>query len=308
MGNNEEFRALLRQAEKLNQQISKLAGTQQEVSFGEFAKSYLKIKLANPTLRESTKRAFEFQLRCNLIPGFGALPIRALNNLVWIEWVKKTREAARTNRFFNARKCLMEILHAAMQDGHLERVPKIDNPDAVKKIGRVIEPREVWAILRNTTYPEFRLFFYVLYRMGCRPREILKWEWSMIRFQEPAETWIDIPARISKCDRDRSIPLDPKVSHQLYRIWKRGVSSPFVFPNRVHPNQPQLSYHGAWATSCKKAGIKAMPYDFRRSAITRWAAAGKSLPFMALVLDTSPGMINKIYLKPDKVAMENIFK
>lgn len=310
---SDEFKKLLREAQRLNERLGRLAGEQKVTLFGEFAQAYVKIKQANPTLRDSTKRSTEYQVRMNLLPAFSTVPLGGFTNVIWLTWVSEVRARPAEfrggiTRFFNARKTLLEILNYAREQGEIDRVPRLDNPDAPKKVGRVLENWEVWAILTNTTYRIFRLFFYAMFRMGCRPREILQWEWSMIRWDEPGQTWIDIPARISKCDRDRSIPIDPKLSKQIHRIWKRGNGSIFVFPSRVNPAKPQLSYHGAWTTAITYAGIDAMPYDFRRSAITRWMAEGKSPAFVAMILDTSVKMIEKVYLKPDKKAMEGIFK
>jgi integrase len=311
---SDELKLLLREAGKLNERISRMAGEQRETLFGEFAETYLQGQLLDPTLRDSTKRLKVYTIRKILKVWFGDMPLGAITNTVWMEkvnWVKQNplEPTGRTTRFFNSRKTLVEIMHAAVEEGLLEKVPKLSNPDQPRKIGRVLKDKEVWAILRNTTYPIFRLFFYAMYRMGCRPKEVLQWEWSMIVWGEPGETWINIPARISKCDRDRFIPIDPKLSKQLYRIYKRGNSSRFVFPNRIHLDRPQLSYHGAWKTATKAAGLFGiMVYDFRRSAITRWLAEGKPAAFVAMILDTSTKMLERVYLKPDKRAMEGIFK
>lgn len=291
-----------------------ISGERRTPTFGEFAKGYLEEKLANPTLRDTTKRSFYQQVDKHLIPTFGAIPIDKISNVDFLKWVVSKREDAeslkpgrgRMTRFFNARKYLIEILGAAKELGHIQRLPKLDNPDTPRSVGRALAPREVLKILRHTKKRLFRFFFYVLWKMGCRPREILKWEWSMLRFSEPGKTWIDIPARISKTVRSRSIPINPQVSRRLAAMYKRSNGGKYVFPNVKDPRKPQLSYHGAWATACKKAMIKAMPYDLRRTFITERAASGKPMIYVAKALDTSTKMIEAVYAKSQADIMEAI--
>lgn len=300
----------------LNLTLAKLAGEQHILLFGDFAREYLKQKMANPTLREATKRSFEHQVLHHLIPTFGRLPLDKVTNAEFLYWVIERRKCAETQkaghgritRFFNARKYLIEVLLAAKNDGHIERLPKFDNPDEPKNVGRALSDREVLAILRRTPIKLFRFFFYVLWKTGCRPREILRWEWNMFLWSEPGKTWIDIPARISKTDRTRKIPLNPNVSRRLYAEFRRGNRSHFVFPNPRDPRRPQLSYSQQWNSACKRAKIKAMPYDLRRTFITRCAAAGMPLLYVAKALDTSTKMIESVYAKSQAEVMEGIVK
>ena len=310
---DERILELQRQLAKVSETMSKISGERRAPTFGEFAQGYLESKIANPTLRDTTKRSFSQQVEGHLIPTFGTLPIDKISNAEFLKWVIAKREEAesrpagrgRLTRFFNARKYLIEILGAAKEAGHIERLPKLDNPDTPRNVGRVLQPREVLRILRHTKKRIFRFFFYVLWKMGCRPREVLRWEWDMLR-QQNGKTWIDIPARISKTVRSRSIPINPGVARRLFKMRNNG--SPFVFPNVFDPSKPQLSYHGAWSTACKKAMVKAMPYDLRRTFITRRAAEGAPMIYVAKFLDTSTKMIEAVYAKSQADIMEAIAK
>ena len=277
---------------------------------GEWISIYLERKLAKTSLRDSTKRASEYQFRRNLIPAFGKIPLNKFTAHDWNTWVmKEQREnSGKITRFFNARKNMIEALHAAKEEGLLERVPKLDNPDEPKNVGRVLTDREVWLLLRNTTHRIFRLAFYTMYKMGCRPREILKWEWSMIKWDGASGyAWLDVPSRITKTGRTRRIPLNPTVAKHLKRIYSRGVSSKFVFDNRIRSGTPQLSYHGAFATARRRAQIPhCVPYDFRRTLITRAMAANKPGVYLAKVLDTSMKQIEGTYSKEQQDVMEAI--
>lgn len=287
--------------------LSKLGEEKKPVTFREFALAYADQKVMSPAYREATKRSFAHHTRFHLVPAFGDLPLGEVNNRAWLAWVNETRKSGRITRFFNARKTLTEILLAARDAGHIERKPKLDNPDAPKNVGRVLEDAEILRILRHTLDDQFRLIFYAFWKTGCRPREVLKWEWSMIKWNEPGKTWIEIPAAISKCKRSRPMPMNPGLSRRLHSEWKRGPSSKYVFPSRSNPSKPQLSYHGAFYTACYYAGVKdAVPYDFRRTFITRCAARNMPLLYVAKVLDTSVKMIEAHYAKASASVMQEI--
>lgn len=304
---DEEIQKLRRQIAELSDGISKLAGEKVTPTFGAFAAEYLREKRMRP-LRESTKRLFEMQTRLHLVPALGELPIDKVTNATWLNLIEREqlKDGRRLTKFFNARKVLTEIIRAALDRGLITKLPKFDDPDVYEPVGRVVSDAEMIRLFRSASRP-FKFIFYCFWAMGNRPREILQWEWSMFRWNEPGKTWLDIPARISKNNRDRSIAVDPTVSRILWRRQSRGVS-PFVFPSRRGPLKPQLAYSSAWNTACMHANIEAVPYDMRRTRITKWAAAGKPLLFMAKQLDTSETMIRMIYLKDDIDTMEGLFK
>jgi hypothetical protein len=286
-------------------------------TFGEFTQGWLKEQMDSHAHRESTKKAKEYQVRRNLIPAFGQIPLDRFGNADWNAWVKLTKENPkdwRITRYFNARKTVNEILNAAKERGILERKPKLDNPDAHKKVGRVLTDLEVWWILRNTTYRIFRLFFYTMYKQGFRPREILRWERSMLKTADNGSLWIDVPARITKTKRARLAPINATVAKHILRTLKENPNARFVFENRIHPDRPQLSYHGAWKTACAKVGAKhpefkkAVPYDFRRTFITRAMVRGAQPVFVAKHLDTSVPMLQNVYTKDDAPTMEALVR
>lgn len=302
MSDQDSLRSLQRQIAKLSGAIGKLAGDRPALLFKDYANPYLAAKLLNPTLRSSTKASFANQVTKHLVPAFGHLPIDKISNAEWLAWVLATPGIT---RFFNARKSLVEIMTAAKADGHIERMPKFDNPDLPKDTGRLLEDKEILNIIWRSRRP-FRFIFYTFWKMGCRPREILRWEWTMIRWIGPGKAWIDIPARISKTDRSRSIPINSGVADILSRRIGRGNCSRFVFPSRDSVEQPQLSYQSAWKTACNRAKVNAVVYDLRRTFITKKAADGKPMIYVAKLLDTSTKMIESCYAKTQFEVMEDI--
>lgn len=306
VNDDEKLRAVLRQAAELSAQLNRMAGDTPVTLFSDYARAYMEAKNKRPKLRKSTKASFQNQVVNHLIPRFGALPLDKITNAIWCQW---TEEEKGISKFFNARKALIEILTAAKEEGIVQKVPHFDNPDEYEPVGRVLMLEEIYAILRKATRP-FRLIFYAFWKMGCRPREILQWEWSMIEWSRPKSSfaYIKIPARITKTGRAREIPIDPDLTSYLKIRHARGNGSIYVFPKRSDPGAWQSSYQSAWVTACRKAGVvNAMVYDFRRTFITRCAAAGKSMDFVAKQLDTSAAMIRRFYLKDDAETMEGLF-
>lgn len=306
-------RDMQKQLEKLLATVAKQNGDVKSPTIAEYSKIHLERKNAKTGLRLSTKRATNYQFDRNILPFWGHLRLDEFTSSHWDKTVSEQQASPNPHltRFFNLRKCLVELFHRAHEDGLIDKIPKIDNPDEPKNVGRVVTEEEFELIQSNVTYPIFKLFFFTLRRMGCRPREILQWEWDFIEWPENDGdmAWISIPARISKTARNRRIPINSEVWAKLLEWRAQGpMPSKYVFPNRTHPGQPQLSYHGAWATACKKAGVAhCVPYDYRRTFIThKMENPTTSGVFVAKFLDTSVLQIEKTYAKAQKKTMEGI--
>lgn len=307
MSESDDFKAFKREAAQMIARLNKLADESPPVLFKDFATDYKDAKLKRPKLRESTKRSFANQVDKHLIPWLGALPVNKITNAIWLQCIEDSKGIT---KFFNARKALIEILTAAKEQDVIQKVPQLDNPDEYEPVGRVLVLKEILTILRKAMRP-FRLIFYVFWKMGCRPREILQWEWSMIEWTRAGRgfSYLHVPARISKTGRSREIALDPDVAgflRQRFRLY--GDRSIYVFPKRHGKDKPQWSYQSAWVTACRKARVvDAMVYDFRRTFITVNIDAGKNIERVARHLDTSAPMIRRFYLKDDEDAMEGLF-
>lgn len=303
---SDELEDLKRKIAGISDSLGRITSAQSAPLFKDFALAYLKEKLSNPTLRDSTKRAFRIQLERHLVPAFGNLPLSRIKNGEWVAWVADIRARQTLTSFFNARKALKEILRKAVDDGHIEKTPNLDNPDESHDVGRVLEGKEIIAILWRSRRP-FRFIFYCFWKMGCRPSEILQWEWSMFEWGD--RVWINIPARISKTGRVRRLPINSDIGRMLYKkFMAQQYRCIFVFQLKKL-NRPQRTYLSAWKRACELANVKnATPYDFRRTFITRCAAEGKPLIYVAKTLDTSIQMIENTYAKAQTEVMEGIVK
>lgn len=307
MVQDEKLRDIQRQSAKIAEAINRLAGDSPTLLFREYATKHLAQKLANPTLRDSTKELFRNQIEKHLRPAFGPLPLDQITNATWLKWVTSMREAGGPlTRFFMPRKCLVEVLNAAKFDGLIERMPKLDNPDVSQNVGRVLTDKEVLSIIWHSHRP-FRFIFYAFWCLGCRPKEILQYTWEMLDWRSPTKAWVNVPARISKTDRSRSYPIPPDLCRKLLIRKASAGAERFIFPSTTHKDQPQLSYDTAWRTACKKANVKkCVPYDFRRTFLTKAAAENLPLVYVAKCLDTSAALIEKVYAKAQEDIMERI--
>lgn len=312
MKSEEQLKQASRIIEALSASLSGLAD-KKVPTLAEFGDQWIEQQLARTEIRESTKASKRYQWSRYLRPILGTIPVDQVGNHDWNALVKMTQSdypTWRITRYFNPRKTLNEILLAAKTAGHRENTPKLDNPDEKRNVGRVLTDREKWWILRHTTYPIFRVIFYTFFKHGYRPREQLKWERSMIRWID-GRMWIDVPATITKTGRSRLAPVNQSAAKHICRLMKENPNSRFVFTNRIHPDKPQLSYHGAWATACRKVREKhpefkhTVPYDSRRTKITDTMIEGKISPvYLGMLLDTSVKQIESTYTKADAKTLE----
>ncbi len=311
MASDETLRKLQRDFAKLAGDLDRVTGTAPTVLFKDFAAQYLDAKQANPELRDSTKRAFAQTTVKHLIPAFGPLPLHSTDwKAEFNAWVKKTRKANEGNtephvrRFFNHRKDLKEILLAAFKAGHIGKSPELDNPDEKRDTGREMTQAEIVALLWKARRP-FRVIFLAFFLTGCRPREVLQWEWTMLRRDEDGDTWVNVPARITKVDTSRSIPLLGRLSYILHIRERHGNRSVYIFPRRGDPNNFQFSFHWPWNDARIKAGVKkCTPYDLRRTRASLMARAKVEISTAGKLLGTSPTMLHNLYIKHNAAMMK----
>lgn len=320
--------------EAFNDWIGKVSDESGVIYFERFAKRYLAMKLANPSISKTTKQAFQNQLiasprssgrmsdesRPRLLDGFGHLPLDRITNDNWIEWTQKVRSEIGALQFFNARKALIEILNAAKRAGYIEKVPELDLHDAdaappreltrdeIRKLFKAAHyvevagnrwTREAVPILRENGLPRrfknwIKLLMFIGWKQGARPGEILQYEWSMLKLHEGASGRIYIPGRITKTRRARTIVLNPSVARVL-RFLAPRARSPFLFPSPVNPGKPIGDYQKAWSGVCARSGFDAQMYWLRDTFITRKLKEGVSSVFIAKYVDTSVQMIERKY-------------
>jgi integrase len=263
-----------------------------------------KVVLANKQgTKPATFRSAQNQIGNHLIPAFGHFRLDQVTQLQWQSWVAAERARRPMKKFYNARKHLLEILRRAYEEGFIKRVPKLSNPDPKTSGGKYLTDLQVEAILSSAS-PDTRMLATIVWRMGARPGEAIQWEWGMIRWDEGKHGSIEIPGRITKTGRARTIPLNPEVA-ELLRRRQVGSESRFIFPS-PREDRPAREYKTGWRTACRKAGVVANLYWLRHTFITTCAKRGVSIVFTARYCDTSVAMIDQIYAKAIPEAMNQV--
>lgn len=291
-----------------NNWIGRLSDESGDVYFDRYAEKFLERRLENNSLREGTKRLTEYEVK-RLIDGLGYLRIDKITAERYEEWVKDSRASGERSKFSNARKYLIQILRDAHDAGYLDRVPKIPNLDAPPAGPKYLHRHQIRAILHSCRSRMMKLMFYIMWKQGARPGEILQYEWGMIRWNEGEWGSIHIPARITKTNRARVIPLNSRVSRVLRYLYRSPNRAPtqFVFPAVKNPGQPYQQYHGTWKRSCLDAGVDGVtPYALRDTFVTDRLKQGISMAFVAKYIDSSPKMLSDKYMVAEGEAMQRV--
>ena len=285
-----------------------------------------------PATRPNTYATAKNQIEKHLIPAFGHLRPNQITRLLWERWVSSEhRRPGGIKKFFNAHKAIMEVLRRALEEGFIERLPELKNPDAKSESGTYIEDEIVARIIASAS-PDTALLVEIMHLMGARPGEILQWEFAMIDWRAGT---IAIPGRITKTKRARTIPINSRVLDLLKSRSLEG--SPFVFPAPGGAG-PMKGYKTGWRSalmraSCSRAcgvhcarekGSRQYDCGFDPKAFARsvfgsvtiydlrhtWVSnqARKNLPMIdvARYIDTSPAMISSIYAKSHPSTMKEI--
>lgn len=309
--------------------------------FRDFAGALLRKKLALPDDKFSpnSKRASERDYTY-LIEHFGDLRVDQMTPDRW-EGHFGAALADRAQTFFNRRKALIEIMLKAVRAGLIQALPEYENPDAAieEEEGGFLDDELVRRILEAADSDDQRLLIQIMWKQGARPGEILRYEWSMIKWKEGDHGFLRIPGRITKTRRARAIPMNPKVA-ELLRARQAASESRFVFPGRDNPETHQVEYKTGWSGACRraadriaveieeleKAGLppkelrektahlvdllktagEAIIYDLRGTFITNALDAGFSSTFIGKYCDTSSKMIDSRYARRKKSAMQAI--
>ncbi len=340
-----EARAYKVGLEAFNEWIGNIHDQAGVVYFGKLAARYLRMKLENTKLAKSTRSEFQNLLlassvsngqkdrkfRPRLIDAFGHYPVGKINNEIWMTWVNEILADHPGFKFFNSRKALLEILHYAHECSYLDRVPKLEKPDADPAPPRELKWPEIKALFHAAHYVEIvrgpgktmvrrmkpggvapyrvknwiKLLMFICWKQGGRPGEVLQYEWAMIRFEEGPHGRLHIPARISKNRRPRVIELNPSVSRVLLFL-KPKAATPFIFPSLTDPERPMANYNKTWAGVCKRAKFAAQMYWFRDTFITGKIRAGRQAIFIAKYVDSSVGMLEKKYAAPSSEDLQKV--
>ncbi len=292
--------------EAFNDWIGSVSDEVGKVYFDRFAEKFLDRRLSNDAIRSRTKVLSEYEVK-QLTEAFGHLELKQITAERYEEWVKDAKGAGKRQKFFNAKKALIQILREAQAAGHLQKLPKLPNTDAPAQEPTYLSRHTIRAILRNCTSPNCKLLGFIMWKQGARPGEILQYEWRMIDWKDGAYGSITIPGRITKTKRSRTIPLNSRVSWVLKRLWKQKPQSPFIFASSRVLSAPYQQYDKNWKAACAAAKVgPVILYALRDSFVTDKLKAGRSLAFIAKYVDSSPKELAMRYAVAEEEAMRGV--
>ena len=102
---------------------------------------------------------------------------------------------------------------------------------------------------------------------GMRRGELLRITWDMVQWDRK---FIRIPAKITKTNRDRNVPLQPHAINILQSI-PRSVTGK-IFPIGIK------NFERSWRAICKRANVTGLRFhDLKREAVSRLFEKGLSV-------------------------------
>jgi integrase len=294
-----------------------------------------KLALPDADYSKNSKRSFQNSI-AHLKQAFGHLHLDQVAEDEWESYYSAGLATDPSQKFFNRRKILIEVMRKAQRDGFIKRLPDYRNPDPETDTGQYLKDEIVERILDQAS-PTTELLIYILWKQGARPGEVLQYRWDMIRFDEGEHGSIHIPGmlsvpgeketrRITKTKRSRTIPLNSEVAY-LLRCRKSTSQSDWVFPSPNDPGKPMVEFKTGWKSACRRMAClqtckgsklaairKGQPgpkrciglcrqvkhptiYDLRRTFISNQARKGSPIVYVAKYVDSSVTMIERFYAK-----------
>lgn len=313
-GEKDEAKAYRIGLEQFNQWLGSTLETGNQVLMKDLFRSILASKENTKNGKKgSSYRSAHNQILNHLMPAFGHLRPEQITPRLWKDYdacerrkirYSKHGKTIRRTRMFNTRKHLIEALRLASENKVISSVPKLKSFDPKAKPPKYLQRESIRAILHRIR-SQTKLLFFIMWKQGARPEEILQYEWSMLFWDEKNKGFIKIPAEITKTNRERVIPLNSRVS-RILRYLMPSARSTYLFPSPSMPKQRQKNYKTCWNTACRQLQINATPYNLRDTFITDCLMRGFSPTFIGKYTDTSAVMIDGKYAVAEEKMMQQV--
>lgn len=202
---------------------------------------------------------------------------------------KKAQTSAK-RKFFNDRKWLSMFLHSCKDEGLIDSVPKLVDPDPERKAGKVFTDQEIEKLLTESE-PELHLQILMAVKMAMRKGEILGLEWERVDLDKKV---IHLRAEDTKIRKARSFAIAPVV---LSILKNRTQVGNFVFPSPDNPDKSQKSgIYKAWVRLKTRLKIKGRFHDLRHTFLTKAFKSGKNPALICYYAGLSLEEAQKTYL------------
>ena len=262
----------------VNFYVPHLTQTKRAISTSEIADEVFTSKKANG-VKESTLKVYRHRVR-QFCSDFGESNIGTIRTEQIEAWLIKTFPHPVTRN--NNRRVLVNFFNFAKARKYIDVNPATEVATS-KQVGKevgVLEPKQVKKLLAHAD-SKILPYFAIGAFSGIRPEELLKLEWSDIKWRQGM---IRVRAEVSKVGKTRNVAIEPNL-----RLWL----SPYAnSTGKICPSN--------WRRRFRKtridAGVLDWPADcLRHSFATYWLEKHKDAPRLALEMGNSVSVIMNHY-------------
>jgi integrase/recombinase XerD len=213
--------------------------------------------------------------------------------------LKNKLSATYQSQFVSALKIFYEKIPRKKLDiGHLER------PKHGKFLPQIMTKEDVAHLLNSTNNLKHRAMLSLIYSCGLRRSELLNMKVADIDSKRNL-----IIIRHAKGDKDRVVPLSPKILEMLREYFKQYRPVTWLFEGQ-YPNTPYSgeSLHRVFAGAMKKAGIKGdfSLHSLRHCFASHLLASGTNLKYIQELMGHRYLKTTEIYLHVGTKEIQNI--
>lgn len=197
-------------------------------------------------------------------------------------------------KLFNDRKWLLSFLKQLQEDGVIDRVPSLSNPDSKESVGKVYSDDEMTNLLNFAQNEDLHLAILMAATMGMRRGEIFRLRVDRVDLEKGL---IRLRREDVKTRQARAFSIS---SATLPLLMKRTQSgSPWVFPNRDDKSKPlhKDGFYTAWDNLKTICGITGRFHDIRHTFLTKaFNAPGANAAQICAYAGVSLETAERVYL------------
>ena len=262
----------------VNFYIPHLTKAKRAVSVRSMADEVVATKKSNG-IKESTLKVYRHRVK-QFCVEFGEAEVSSITSEDIGKWLLKSFPHPVTRN--NNRRVLVNLFNFARSKKYIDINPatEITTAKQVSKDVGILQPGQVIELLAHSSQ-SILPYFAIGAFAGIRPEELLKLEWSDIKWRQGI---IRVRAEVSKIGKTRNVAVE-----QNLREWL----SPYLHEvGRICPS----NWRRLFREVRLKAGVTEWPSDcLRHSFATYWLEKYKDAPRLALEMGNSVGVIMNHY-------------
>lgn len=196
-------------------------------------------------------------------------------------------------KLFNDRKWISAFTRQLFDDGVIQKIPKLINPDHRESIGKVYTDEDIADLLNFAQNEDLRLAILMASTMAMRKSEIF--------FLRPDR--VDLKAKVirlrredTKTRRARGFSISEAVYPYLVKRCQPGAV--WIFPSKDDKDRPlhKDGFKTAWTNLKSMCGITGRFHDLRHTWITKAIANGANPAHVAQYAGVTLQVIERVYL------------